>query len=362
MAVLFDLLSSAEEPVTTGHADGVVTIDLAEGDDPHREALRVQLAEPYRTLLGHLRHETGHWYWTVLVQPDPEPFRALFGDERADYAAALERHYGASPPAGWPETAVSTYATAHPWEDWAETFAHYLHIQDTLQTAGAFGLAVDGPAAVTESPLAATPRELDPTSFAQVIDTWLPLTYALNAVSRSMGKEDLYPSYLSAPGAGEAPLRARRGAQPTQPRPGPRVSQGVARALGSGPSRRESAPAGVANGAPPAGADLCPIRPLRERRARRLGDRTGQPLRRRSRNRQPAARASDNFPEIDSREAQPLRIPGVSSSTAWELGSGPSRRDRPRRVEIVHHLPGPIHVPAQPRTVSPTRWNSLRSQ
>ena len=96
----FDLLSSTEQPVTTGHADGVVTIDLAEGDDPHREALRVQLAEPYRTLLGHLRHETGHWYWTVLVEPDPEPFRALFGDERADYAAALERHYGGSPPAG----------------------------------------------------------------------------------------------------------------------------------------------------------------------------------------------------------------------------------------------------------------------
>ena len=69
--VAFDLLSSAEEPVTTGHADGVVTIDLAEGDDAHREALRVQLAEPYRTMLGHLRHETGHYYWTVLVEPDP---------------------------------------------------------------------------------------------------------------------------------------------------------------------------------------------------------------------------------------------------------------------------------------------------
>jgi hypothetical protein len=196
--VLFDLLSSAEQPVITGHADGVVTIDLAEGDDPHREALRVQLAEPYRTLLGHLRHETGHWYWTLLVEPDPVPFRALFGDERADYAAALERHYGGTPPAGWEETAVSTYATAHPWEDWAETFAHYLHIRDTLQTAGAFGLVVGGPDAVTETPLAAAPTEADPTSFAEVVDTWLPLTYALNAVNRSMGKDDLYPFYLSA--------------------------------------------------------------------------------------------------------------------------------------------------------------------
>jgi hypothetical protein len=195
--VVFDLLSSAEQPVTTGHADGVVTIDLAEGDDPHREALRVQLAEPYRTLLGHLRHEIGHWYWTVLVQPDPEPFRALFGDERADYATALERHYGGSPPSGWEETAVSTYATAHPWEDWAETFAHYLHIRDTLQTAAAFGLAVHGPVAADEDSLAATPTA-DPKSFDEIIDTWLPLTYALNAVNRSMGKDDLYPFVLSA--------------------------------------------------------------------------------------------------------------------------------------------------------------------
>ena len=141
----FDLLSSTEQPVTTGHADGVVTIDLAEGDDPHREALRVQLAEPYRTLLGHLRHEIGHWYWTVLVQGEPEPFRALFGDERADYAAALERHYGGSPPAGWEETAVSTCATAHPWEDWAETFAHYLHIRDTLESAAPSVWSCTGP-------------------------------------------------------------------------------------------------------------------------------------------------------------------------------------------------------------------------
>ena len=188
--------SSTEQPVTTGHADGVVTIDLAEGDDPHREALRVQLAEPYRTLLGHLRHEIGHWYWTVLVQGEPEPVRALFGDERADYAAALERHYSGSPPAGWEETAVSTYATAHPWEDWAETCAHYLHIRDTLEPAAAFGLVVHGPTAVEEDSLAATPTA-NPKNFDEIIDTWLPLTYALNAVNRSMGMEDLYPFYLS---------------------------------------------------------------------------------------------------------------------------------------------------------------------
>lgn len=134
--VVFDLLSGG--PVITGHADGVVTIDLAEGDDGHREALRVQLAEPCRTLLGHLCHETGHWYWTVLVEPDPGPFRTLFGDERADHTATLDRHYAGDPAPGW----ESSHATAHPWEDWAESFAHYLHIRDTLQTAAAFGLTV----------------------------------------------------------------------------------------------------------------------------------------------------------------------------------------------------------------------------
>jgi hypothetical protein len=196
--VVFDLLSSAQEPVITGHADGVVTIDLAEGDDAHREALRVQLAEPYRTMLGHLRHETGHWYWTVLVESDPESFRVLFGDERADYAEALQRHYAAPGPAGWEEHYVSSYATAHPWEDWAESFAHYLHIRDTLQTAATYGMLVRGPEAAASSgaPLAAVPRE-DPSGFDEIVGTWLPLTYALNAVNRSMGKDDLYPFVLS---------------------------------------------------------------------------------------------------------------------------------------------------------------------
>jgi len=91
---------------------------------------------------------------------------------------------------------VSTYATAHPWEDWAESFAHYLHIRDTLQTAAAYGMQVAGP--TPDASLAATPRE-DPGGFAEIVDTWLPLTYALNAVNRSMGKDDLYPFVLSAP-------------------------------------------------------------------------------------------------------------------------------------------------------------------
>lgn len=194
----FDLLSSTNEPVVTGHASGVVTLDLAEGDDGHRERMRVELAEPYRTLLGHLRHETGHWYWEVLVDRagHTDAFRELFGDERDDYGQALQRHYASSPPDGWSDRFVSTYATAHPWEDWAETFAHYLHIRDTSQTAAAYGVVVTGPAAKVHADLRAVPTE-EPGDFAEIIDTWLPLTYALNAVNRSMGFNDLYPFVLA---------------------------------------------------------------------------------------------------------------------------------------------------------------------
>ncbi len=207
----FDLLSSQDQPVTTGHADGVVTIDLAEGDDAEREAVRLEMGEAYRTVLGHLRHEVGHYYWQVLVQgrsprsgwiPDEasgrpweagldslERFRALFGDERDDYAEALRRHYGGRPDPSWNDRHVSAYATAHPWEDWAETFAHYLHITDTLQTASAQGLAADGPDPVD------SPHRVE--TAQQLIDRWLPLAYALNEVSRSMGSGDLYPFVLS---------------------------------------------------------------------------------------------------------------------------------------------------------------------
>ncbi|MGQ0463881.1 MAG: zinc-binding metallopeptidase family protein [Sporichthyaceae bacterium] len=198
----FDLLSSVDGPVITGHADGVVTLDLAEGDDGYREALRVRLAEPYRTLLGHFRHEVGHYYWTVLVENTPalEVFRALFGDETLDYGAALEAHYASEPEPGWEETYVSSYATMHPWEDWAETFAHYLHIRDGLQTAASFGIVVAGPEIEAPmdqtAPLVSVPLE-EADDFDDIVDTWLPLTYALNAVNRSIGRRDLYPFVLS---------------------------------------------------------------------------------------------------------------------------------------------------------------------
>jgi hypothetical protein len=199
-SLAFDLLSSAERPVTTGHADGVITIDLAESDDARREARRAQLGEPYRTMLGHLRHELGHYMEPLLIVGDEVSVacRRLFGDDRVDYGEALERHYLEGPPADWQDRYVSAYATMHPWEDWAETFAHYLHITDTLETAGEFGVVVEGPRAVADDSLAAVPTanpgEHD---FATILKSWLPLTYALNAINRSMGRDDLYPFALA---------------------------------------------------------------------------------------------------------------------------------------------------------------------
>jgi hypothetical protein len=187
----FDLLSSETEKVFTGHHNGVITLDLAEGDDVHREQLRVAMAEPYRTLLGHFRHEIGHYYFYRLVQPSgpyAQRFRELYGDPDADYQAALDRHYDEGAPAGWEDNFVSTYATMHAAEDWAETFAHYLHIRDTLDTAAAFSFA---PAAATFER-----RVLGPSGFDAIIDMWLPLSWALNMINRSMGREDLYPFVL----------------------------------------------------------------------------------------------------------------------------------------------------------------------
>jgi hypothetical protein len=199
----FDLLSSAQEPVATGHADGLITIDLAESDNARREARRLAFDEPYRTMLGHLRHELGHYFQPRVVTGDAAwaDCRALFGDEREDYGEALERHHEQGAPADWAQRHVSAYATMHPWEDWAETFAHYLHIRDTLETASEYGVIVSGPRAViSDRSLQAIPRPGGAgRDFSDVLDDWLPLTYALNAVNRSMGHDDLYPFTLAAP-------------------------------------------------------------------------------------------------------------------------------------------------------------------
>ncbi len=190
----FDLLSSTYEDVVTGHEDGVITLDLAESDDVRREQLRVELDEPYRTLLGHFRHETGHAYFHRLVGawiPRSAQFADLFGDPGTDYQAAIDRHYHNGPPMNWSQQYVSSYATMHPSEDWAETFAHYLHIRDTLDTAASFGLA---PAAARFDLL-----HLGPSRFDTLIGMWLPLAWSLNMINRSMGRADLYPFVLPHP-------------------------------------------------------------------------------------------------------------------------------------------------------------------
>ncbi len=198
----FDLLSSERGPVTTGHADGVITLDLSETDPAHRERMRVRLEEPYRTVLGHFRHEIGHYYQNILVRggtPVEDRCREVFGDERESYRESMDRYYENGPPSGWKEGYVSAYATMHPWEDFAETFAHYLHIRDTLQTAASYGVRVDGPSIGTTDPFPLHAlADDDAADISEMLDAWIPMTYALNAISRSMGAPDLYPFILGA--------------------------------------------------------------------------------------------------------------------------------------------------------------------
>ncbi len=186
-------------PVMTGHTNGLITLNLAEADDPERERQRTDMGEPYRTLLGHFRHEIAHYYWDRLVAPGPslEEFRKTFGDEREDYGVALQCHYAQGPPADWLERFVSAYASAHPWEDFAETFAHYFHMIDTLETANAFGLSMR-PKLSAGAELAAK-IDFDPynAEMDRIIEAWLPLTFAVNSINRSMGLPDLYPFVLT---------------------------------------------------------------------------------------------------------------------------------------------------------------------
>jgi hypothetical protein len=188
------------QAVATGHARGLITINIAEADDAERERARKDMAEPYRTLLGHFRHEVGHYYWERLVRDGfwAESFRELFGDERRDYGACIEAHHADGPPPDWRERFVSGYASAHPWEDFAESWAHYLHIVDTLETAAAFGLRIAPKAG--RAPGLAMEIDFDPyqqNDFDALIKAWLPLTYAVNSLNHSMGQPDLYPFVLA---------------------------------------------------------------------------------------------------------------------------------------------------------------------
>jgi hypothetical protein len=184
----------------TGHEDGLITLNITEADDDVREQRRVSLLEPFRTLLGHFRHEVAHYYWDRLIGDSPwlEQFRQIFGDERQNYAEALQRHYREGPPVDWAERSVSAYGSVHPWEDWAETMAHYFHIIDSLETAAGFGIALR-PKHPSAKMMSADARKVadEHAGFERLLDTWFPLTYALNSLNRGMGLPDLYPFVLS---------------------------------------------------------------------------------------------------------------------------------------------------------------------
>jgi hypothetical protein len=189
------------QQVMTGHAGGVITLNVAEADDAERIKRRVEMHEPYRTLLGHLRHESGHYYWDRLIDQGgrTESFREVFGDERADYQAALQAHYASGgTPDGWQERHVSAYATAHPWEDWAETWAHYLHMVDLLETAASYNTRITIPGTDTEIEEVINPLETGRPDFDALVEQWIPVTLLVNSLNRSLGQEDAYPFALSA--------------------------------------------------------------------------------------------------------------------------------------------------------------------
>ena len=206
MGLAFDFLAvplltaRAGDKVMTGHDDGIITLNLVEADDAIRERRRVAMGEPYRTLLGHFRHETGHYFWDRLVAPTEQllPFRARFGDETVDYDEALRLYYAKGPTQGWDETFVSAYATAHPWEDFAETWAHYLHIVDTIEMASAYGLCIRPP--VVDIETSHSTDRIDPYregTIGDIMTIWLPITLAVNSLSRCIGQPDFYPLVLS---------------------------------------------------------------------------------------------------------------------------------------------------------------------
>jgi hypothetical protein len=187
--------------VMTGHRNGVITLNIAEADDDERTHRRVALQEPYRTLLGHLRHESGHYYWDTLIRAQGriEAFTEVFGDSSMDYAQALQRHYaeGGNHP-NWQNEYVSVYATSHPWEDWAETWAHYLHMVDLLETASAYRTSVAVPGSEDPRPARITnPFEKAETDFDALVAQWVPVTLMVNSLNRSLGQNDAYPFALS---------------------------------------------------------------------------------------------------------------------------------------------------------------------
>ena len=208
----FDIISTVSNPtVTTGHLNGVITVNLEEADDTYRQINRQQLGENSRTLLGHFRHESAHYLWqrflSELNWDDPRrlAFRERFGNEWLDYAASLRTHYDQGAPAGWEKNFITPYAASHPWEDWAETWAHYLQIIDGVDTCENLGIKVQHLAL----PLVTLPVEAGflptmlPSTIAEEgeflawLQRWMCLSIVLNEISSSLGEQELYPFVIT---------------------------------------------------------------------------------------------------------------------------------------------------------------------
>lgn len=170
-----------DEHVGTGHAAGVITINAAEADDVFREQMRVAMNEPFRTLLGHFRHESGHYYRSIVVgEHNQAEAMDLFGDESRDYERALATYYENGPPSDWPAQYISAYAAAHPSEDWAESWAHYLHLRAMLEAAASTGLV----------------ESVDPDRWRE---EFIDLVIRINEVMRALGQADAYPFVITDP-------------------------------------------------------------------------------------------------------------------------------------------------------------------
>lgn len=197
----FDFVADEKNKrIFTGHENGLITLNIAEADDIEREMRRKSMQETYRTVLGHFRHEVGHYYWDTLIKNTAsiDEYRQLFGDDRQDYGKALKRHYAKGAPLNWMDNFITPYASSHPWEDWAETWAHYMHIIDTIETAYYFGLNIK-PLPAKNATMHAEIKK-DPYAekyFSELINEWLPLTYAMNSLNRSMGISDIYPFVIT---------------------------------------------------------------------------------------------------------------------------------------------------------------------
>ena len=199
----FDFMAdvSPEHRIMTGHDKGVITLNIEEADEAERVRHKMDLGERYRTLLGHFRHEIGHYYWDVLIQNTSAlaKFRVIFGNEQKDYQSALKTYYETGAPANWVDSFISPYSSSHPWEDWAETWAHYFHLMDTVETAYSFGINIK-PTETRNIPGIRAKINRDPyqvADFQVILAMWIPLTFAINSLNRSMGHEDFYPFVLS---------------------------------------------------------------------------------------------------------------------------------------------------------------------